>query len=227
MNKTLFVIAGIALLAVPSLQAQGRGRGAGAGPRGGSLGGMPTAINRGATFNRGSSFNSGSNLGRGATLNRGSSFNGSRYRGGYYGHGGNRGRGGHYGHGRYYYLGGVPYYYPFFDYGFGYPYYGSGFGYGFSAYDYAGPGPGYYDTPYNGTIVEETAPENLRASGPSLQTAIQRQLAKRGYYKGTIDGDFGPGSRDALKRFQADNRVKQTGRIDEATLKALGFTDRR
>ena len=200
MNKTLFVIAGVALLAIPSLHAQGRGRGAGAASRGGT---QSIAASRGATYNR--SF----------ALNRGSRFGGNRYRG----------------RGRYYYYGGVPYFYPFFDYGFGYPYYGGGFGYGFgynSFYsDYAGPGPGYYDTPYAGTIVNESAPGNLPPSGTSLQTVIQRQLSKRGYYKGPIDGDFGDSSRTALRHFQKDNRLKDTGRIDEPTLKALGFTDRR
>ena len=134
---------------------------------------------------------------------------GYAYRGGYYG---NRG------YGRYYYLGGVGYYYPFFGYGygFGYP------GYGYDGYwnGYGGE-QGFYE----GKVADQGGPNDQQ--GASLPSAVQRQLSKRGYYKGTVDGDFGPASRSALSRFQRDNHLKNTGRIDEDTLEALGFSDRR
>jgi hypothetical protein len=126
----------------------------------------------------------------------------------------------HRGGGRYYYFGGVPYFFPFYDIGFGYPYYDYDYGY-----------PGYYgDVPYGpqpafeGKIADGSAPGQ---NGPSLPTVVQQQLAKRGYYKGSIDGKFGPASRSALSRFQHQNGLQETGRIDEPTLMALGFADHR
>ncbi len=149
----------------------------------------------------------------------GSSFAAARpaaYRG--YNHGG-------YGHGyrgRYYYLGGIPYFYPFGFYGgFGYPYYygayGVGDGYGYGGEPYGGGA-------YNGTIADSNNGGHP-ADGGSLPEAVQRQLVKRGYYKGAVDGQFGPASRSALARFQTKQGLKETGRIDEPTLEALGFTD--
>jgi hypothetical protein len=128
---------------------------------------------------------------------------------------------GHYrGHGHYYYLGGIPYFYPYYDIGFGYPsyYYGYGVGYNVPYYGNAYPEPA-----YEGRIVNENGSE----PGASLPGAVQKQLAKRGYYKGSIDGEFGPATRGALSRFQRDNNLKETGRIDEATLQALGFLNHR
>lgn len=129
----------------------------------------------------------------------------------------------------------MPYFYPFFDYGFGYPYYyGSSFGYGYATpyggygYGDVGPDPGAYGAPpYDGRIVDESRPGHLPPGTPSLPSAVQQQLAKRGYYKGKVDGQFGDSSRSALRRFQKDNHLKETGLIDEPTLKALGFGDRR
>ena len=40
-----------------------------------------------------------------------------------------------------------------------------------------------------------------------------------------MDGQFGPASRSALSRFQQKQGLKETGKIDEPTLEALGFTD--
>lgn len=205
-NKSLLAAAALALLAVPCAQAQGRGRGS-------------------APLARPSVTNS-----RQASSGYSSAFNrAGRYRGrGYDG----RGYGGH-GRGRYYYLGGVPYFYPYGGFGFGYPgYYGDGFGFGYESSFYGGgygyPAYGYNGNPaYEGRIVEETVPGGSSSGGQSLPAAVQRQLAKRGYYKGEIDGEFGSGSRSALRRFQRDHRLEETGRIDESTLNALGFGDRR
>ena len=153
------------------------------------------------------------------------------YRGrGGYGYRGSRGyRGGYYGHR--YYLGGVPYFYdPFF---FGFGYYGSGFGYPY------GYGYGYgYNNPYttgyyNGRVADDRDRDqddadngNNARNAAALPKAVQKQLAQRGYYKGSVDGEFGPASKRALSRFQSDNHLRATGRIDPATMKALGFEDR-
>ena len=137
-----------------------------------------------------------------------------------------RGGGDHHGggHGHYYYFGGVPYFFPFYDVGFGYPYYSYDYGFGDAGEAPYGAGPQPYGSgPYEGRIDQSGGGQN----GPSLPSVVQQQLSKRGYYKGTIDGKFGPQSRNALSRFQHANGLQETGRIDEPTLMALGFADHR
>jgi hypothetical protein len=42
-------------------------------------------------------------------------------------------------------------------------------------------------------------------SADYLSVDVQRALKRRGYYSGAIDGDIGPGSRAAIRRYQAQN----------------------
>lgn len=51
--------------------------------------------------------------------------------------------------------------------------------------------------------------------------AVQRALNQHGADL-KVDGHSGPTTRAALKKFQADNGLKATGRIDKATLDKLG-----
>lgn len=55
------------------------------------------------------------------------------------------------------------------------------------------------------------------------EASVQRALAQRGYYRGPIDGDMGPGSRAAVARYQADNGMKPTGAINDGLLRSLGL----
>ena len=230
--KTLLALSGAALLSVPALRAQSHGFGGGA---------------RGAVASRSSAAGRSAFAARpaGRALANNASLSGSRgLRGGSYYRGGNY----HHGYGRYYYLGGIPYFFPFYGYGFGYGgfcgdgfygdgFYGDGFGagggYGDGAYGNAGGVAGGPNGGYQGRVTNGRNGQNAQSgdetegSGPSLPTAVQRQLSKRGYYKGTVDGEFGPASRDALKKFQKSQGLKPTGNIDEDSLDALGFTDRR
>ena len=152
-----------------------------------------------------------------ANARRGS-FRGAR--GGYYGRG--------YGSRHRYYLYGVPYFYdPFFFGGFGYyGGFGGGYPYGYG-YGYNNPYTAGY---YNGRVADgndsDEGDGNNQQNAAALPKAVQKQLAQRGYYKGSIDGEFGAGSRNALSRFQRDNNLRTTGRIDPATMKALGFEER-
>ncbi|WP_411825593.1 peptidoglycan-binding domain-containing protein [Luteolibacter sp. AS25] len=56
-----------------------------------------------------------------------------------------------------------------------------------------------------------------------LEVRAQVRLQKLGYYRGAIDGDFGRGSRAALVRFQQGKRLRQSGVLDSATIRALGI----
>ncbi len=195
MLKTFLVLCGTLLASVAGLQAQHAHAGGG-------------AAHSAAFGARSSAFAARPSAYRGFNHN-GGSFN--RY--GHHHHGN---------YGRYYYLGGIPYFYPF-GFGFGYPsYYGSYYGGFGDAYGYGGGYPD-RDAAYNGRIADNNSGQQ---AGGSLPEAVQRQLAKRGYYKGTVDGQFGPASRTALSRFQKKAGLKETGKIDEDTLDALGFTDR-
>src|SRR5271166_6087247 len=89
---------------------------------------------------------------------------------------------------------GFPYWwYP--DYYYGYPY-------GYASYDYS---PVYYDYRY----------------WYGLSTAVQAELARRGYYHGSIDGEIGAGSREAIRSFQRAEGLPVTGLIDPRLLRAL------
>jgi Putative peptidoglycan binding domain len=98
-------------------------------------------------------------------------------------------------------------------------FYGGPFGYGDSySYDYPyysyndyNDG-GYYDGQYSQSEVT-----------PSQETivAVQKELAKLGYYHGPIDGLIGPQTEGAISWFQSVDQLSATGQIDDPTLKAL------
>jgi len=56
-----------------------------------------------------------------------------------------------------------------------------------------------------------------------LATAVQTQLASRGYYHGPIDGVIGPESREAIQAFQKSRGLAASGLIDPSLLKALNL----
>jgi peptidoglycan hydrolase-like protein with peptidoglycan-binding domain len=63
---------------------------------------------------------------------------------------------------------------------------------------------------------------------PALDRAqraeVQEQLRVLGHYASAIDGDFGPGTRKAIKSFQRTNALEATGYLTEATLVQLATT---
>jgi hypothetical protein len=52
--------------------------------------------------------------------------------------------------------------------------------------------------------------------------AIQTMLNAGGFSAGTPDGVWGPGSQAAMRRFQTENDLPETGAPDRQTLEALG-----
>lgn len=56
---------------------------------------------------------------------------------------------------------------------------------------------------------------------------IQQALANKGYFPGTVDGNWGPESVDALKRFQKDQNLDSDGKLGALSLMALGLGPRR
>jgi hypothetical protein len=91
--------------------------------------------------------------------------------------------------------------------GFGFPY-----AYDWYPYDYS-----YYD--YD--------PSDDFEYWNNLAISVQTKLAQYGYFHGAADGVIGPSSRQAIRTFQAADKLPVTGRIDPKLLKALGISYRR
>ena len=116
----------------------------------------------------------------------------------------------HWNHHRYYrprsnFYFGIGLGYPYYGYGYGYPYYG--------AYPY---GYGYYAPR---TTVYATSGINDDAT----VAAVQRRLARGGYYHGSIDGVIGPGTRSAIRAFERNNGLPVDGLIDRQLLRTMGL----
>jgi hypothetical protein len=79
--------------------------------------------------------------------------------------------------------------------------------------------PYYYGPSFGVTIHRSYAPSD---SG-DLAADVQQQLRRRGYYHGPIDGDVGPGTRNAIRNYQDDRGLPVTGRIDRYLLRSLGI----
>jgi hypothetical protein len=97
--------------------------------------------------------------------------------------------------------------YPYYGYGYGYPYYGA-YPYG---YDY-----GYY-APRTTVYVARGINDDATVA------AVQRRLARGGYYHGSIDGVIGPGTRSAVRAFEQNNGLPVDGVIDRQLLRTMGL----
>jgi len=62
---------------------------------------------------------------------------------------------------------------------------------------------------------------------PERYREIQRALIDRGYLSGPATGEWGPESMDALRRFQSDQKLEASGKLDSLSLIALGLGPRR
>jgi peptidoglycan hydrolase-like protein with peptidoglycan-binding domain len=62
-----------------------------------------------------------------------------------------------------------------------------------------------------------------RAPTPERYKEIQQALATKGYFTGTPSGVWDPSSVDALKRFQEDQNLEPSGKLDSLSLIALGL----
>ena len=60
-----------------------------------------------------------------------------------------------------------------------------------------------------------------RPSDGTVRSA-QTALNDKGYDVGRVDGQWGPSTQNAVRRFQSERGLTQSGRLDNATLTALG-----
>jgi hypothetical protein len=61
---------------------------------------------------------------------------------------------------------------------------------------------------------------------PERYQQIQQALADRGYFKGEANGTWSDDSTDALRKFQADQKLPDDGKITALSLTALGLGPR-
>lgn len=54
---------------------------------------------------------------------------------------------------------------------------------------------------------------------------VQKRLKKLGYYSGSIDGDYGNGTRNAVRAFQKRNGLKVNGTVNSKTLSKLNSSN--
>jgi peptidoglycan hydrolase-like protein with peptidoglycan-binding domain len=73
-------------------------------------------------------------------------------------------------------------------------------------------------------VVVHRAPQQ---PSPERLKEIQQALAEKGYFRDEPDGNWGPASIDALKRFQHDQNLVEDGKIGSLSLIALGLGPKR
>jgi hypothetical protein len=212
MMKSQFLLVGIVAIGLFASTPEGVAHGGGGGGGGGGHGG--------GAFHGGGGFHGGGRFGG----FRGGRFGG--FRGGRFGN--------FHGRGRFFGPGFGFYGYPWWwDWGYPYyPYYYPGPYYGYDAY-YGNPyggnpyggnpygGTSYYGNPYGGTSYYGNPNYRTGDARSSPTIAVQAALARRGYYRGPINGVLSPESRSAIRSFQARNGLPVTGRIDDDLVRAL------
>ena len=81
----------------------------------------------------------------------------------------------------------------------------------------------------SGTVVDkqhgdsnevQPAPEKIRLT-PEVVRAAQQSLNAKGYKSGVPDGKMGPVTRGAIRKYQQDKGIEETGKLDESTLTHL------
>lgn len=74
--------------------------------------------------------------------------------------------------------------------------------------------------------LAQNASADLYKKGASGQTVreIQTRLKNWGYYTGTVDGIYGSGTEEAIKKFQKKNGLNVDGQTGDKTLAALGIS---
>jgi peptidoglycan hydrolase-like protein with peptidoglycan-binding domain len=71
------------------------------------------------------------------------------------------------------------------------------------------------------TAPAENRDSSQRGSGMSIRHA-QQVLKDKGYYKSDVDGKYGPETRAALEKYQKDEKLTVSGRLDSDTAARLG-----
>ena len=76
------------------------------------------------------------------------------------------------------------------------------------------------------TVTSSSASSSTTSSryDSALVRSVQQALNDRGYNAGSVDGQWGPTTEDAVRRFQQASGLPQTGELERSTLAALGVS---
>src|SRR5208283_1631003 len=74
-----------------------------------------------------------------------------------------------------------------------------------------------------GQVARVRRPSYQTVPSPERYQQIQQSLADRGFYKGEVNGVWGPESQDAMKRFQESQNLPDDGKITAKALIGLGL----
>jgi Putative peptidoglycan binding domain len=74
------------------------------------------------------------------------------------------------------------------------------------------------------TVTSSTPSSSMTSTryDSALVRNVQQALNDKGYNVGPVDGQWGPATEDAVKRFQQASGLPQTGELGRSTLGALG-----
>jgi len=75
--------------------------------------------------------------------------------------------------------------------------------------------------------VQPTHRSFQNAPSPERYKEIQQVLSDKGYFKGDVNGQWGPTSVDALRQFQSDQNLVADGKLGSLSLIALGLGPKR
>ena len=78
--------------------------------------------------------------------------------------------------------------------------------------------------PGTGGMSSKPATGMNGGAGPEQVKAVQKALQDKGMDPGPIDGIMGPKTTAALKAFQKDQKLAESGRLDDQTREKLGVT---
>src|SRR5256885_16870305 len=76
---------------------------------------------------------------------------------------------------------------------------------------------------YADSLPYDNSAYNIAPADSATVQAVQRQLLNLGYYNGSIDGVFGPATRDAVAKYQIANQLNVTGSLSNDTMQSLGL----
>jgi hypothetical protein len=116
-------------------------------------------------------------------------------------------------------------YYPYYDYTpYYYDPYSYGYGYGYPNYPvYGNGGDSGYSNDYAYTDPNNNNRDRGGAGDTSVVSQVQEQLAKDGYYKGSIDGVAGSRTYYAIRAYQRDHHLRANGQITDDLLQEMGL----
>jgi peptidoglycan hydrolase-like protein with peptidoglycan-binding domain len=89
----------------------------------------------------------------------------------------------------------------------------------------AAPGTGASMPSASGGSASGTAKSgSMNGAGSEQVKSVQKALQDKGMDPGPIDGVMGPKTMAALKAFQKDQKLTESGRLDDQTREKLGVT---